>query len=173
MDIMGTSLFGSDLESEINEFLRLPVASSFFRRRRSLFPRPYDYARATRSSEERGFVRELKLGSAFRPEEVAVRLSADRRKLHVEATREQVIRGGKDVEGCSYSMSRITRTIELPADVDVDALRTVLDGDSSRVMVTAPKMLPVEGDAAKASRQVEIKLDESSPAPDDARDKKD
>ncbi len=149
MELFLPSVFSNKTKTDFDDFFTVP--SSLFLQNPRRHPllmcniQPYDYKRATRSCGS--FVRKLQLDSAFLPEEVEVKLCGDKRKLKIEARSEKKC----EKEGFrSYSINEISQTIDLPEDVDVGKLRTVLN-ENNQVVITAPKL-------AINEKPLEIKL---------------
>ena len=137
----------------LDNFLVIP---SFFNSNRLDFDdflstlQPYNCARKC----ENNFVKKFQLGD-FEPCDIELKLSSDKRKLQIDAKKEKKF----EKNGFrSYSIKEFSQTIDLPENLDIDKLKSVMN-ENNELVITAPKLLSIT--EKKKETELEIKLDSS------------
>merc|ERR1712002_103048 len=88
---------------------------------------------------ENNFVTKIKL-EGFEPKDINLELSSDKRKIKITAKNENKI----EKDGLrSYTLKEYSKEINLPENIDVDKLKSVLN-ENNELVINAPKLLPLK-----------------------------
>jgi len=97
------------------------------------------YNCALKKCEKNIFEKKLGLDASFEPEDIELKLSSDKRKLQIDAKKEKKF----EKNGFrSYSVKEFSQTIDLPQNIDVDQLKSVIN-ENNQLIITAPKLLSI------------------------------
>ena len=98
---------------------------------------------------EKNFVTKIKL-EGFEPNDINLELSADKSKIRINAKNENKI----EKDGFrSYTLKEFSKEINLPENIDVDKLKSVLN-ENNELVINAPKLLQLK----EKEQENEIKI---------------
>ena len=100
---------------------------------------------------ENNFVTKIKL-DGFEPKDINLELSCDKRKIKITAKNENKI----EKDGLrSYTLKEYSKEINLPENIDVDKLKSVLN-ENNELVISAPKLLPLKEKQKEKEINIEI-----------------
>ena len=103
---------------------------------------------------EKNFVTKIKL-EGFEPNDINLELSADKSKIRINAKNENKI----EKDGIrSYTLKEFSKEINLPENIDVDKLKSVLN-ENNELVINAPKLLQLK----EIEQENEIKIQMEAP----------
>merc|ERR1711931_563191 len=89
----------------------------------------------------------------FEPKDINLELSCDKRKIKISAKNENKI----EKDGLrSYTLKEYLKEINLPENIDIDKLKSVLN-ENNELVISAPKMLPLEEKLEENQIKIQIK----------------